>query len=123
MAAEYAAKNNVVVFDVDYRLVGSNEGATKAKHMIGDFVGAIHHIYNSCSEYDIDKRKIGLAGIAGGGFVVMQAGGMLAQRKESGMVKLIIAIQALIPAYYLTDKKEDMLKGERVAKYDAYYLI
>ena len=87
--------------------------------MIGDYVSAVEHIYNKgAKEFGVDPEKLCSMGGSGGGFVVTSANTMLSRRKNSHMLKCSLVYQPVIPYYWLTTAKENMLRQEKLVFYD-----
>ena len=70
-----AHENNVVVFNIDYRLAGSG---AKVNQAAMDVVTAIKHIRKNAEKYLIDPDKICLYGFQGGGYIMSAACTLLA---------------------------------------------
>ena len=70
-----AVKNNVVVFNVEYRLAGSG---AKANQMAGDIVQSIKYIRENAAYFGVDPARICLYGYSGGGYAISAACSLLA---------------------------------------------
>lgn len=68
---------NCIVFNVDFR----NAPEAKAPKGSIDFVKAIEHVYRNADKYNVDKDKICMAGISGGGWACLGAALILAKKK------------------------------------------
>jgi len=88
--------------------------------MAMDIVSLIKWMHDNASELGIDTKKIILFGCSGGGYVASAACSKLALANESHLIKIAILCQYMTPAYYLTEKREDMPRREvSDALYDA----
>jgi acetyl esterase/lipase len=74
---------NCVVFNIDYRLGPE----VKCPKGMEDFVDGLEHIVSKADTYSIDKSKICIAGISGGGWIVAGAANMLAAADKTNLVK------------------------------------
>jgi len=105
LSAFLACNLNLIVIDVEYRLCPEAETAQK---MISDAYQVVKHVYENPQTFDVDKDKICIYGVSGGGFVTAGINGMLAKRNESKMVKLSILECPVLPSYWFTDDLEKM---------------
>ena len=113
--AYFSKTLGVKVFDVEYRLAPE----AKQLQMVGDFYHALKYVYNNAEKLGVDKDKIIIQGCSGGAYVVNSTCSMLALKNESGMAKLYISEQAVVPEWFLNhenDKDLDPLVA--ICKYD-----
>lgn len=64
-----------------------------------DWFSVIMYIHDHCNELNIDKNKIAISGDSGGGLAVMIAGGYLASKNQSGLIKMIITTQCILLSF------------------------
>ena len=76
--------------------------------MAGDIVSAIKYVRENASYFGIDPSKICLYGCSGGGYAISAACSLLAQKKQSNLVRFVILNMYLAPAYFMTDEREKM---------------
>ena len=106
--AQAASTCGVVYFNVDYRLAPE----TKCPQNALDFYCAIKHIIEHAADLGVDPQRIAIAGDSGGGYIVMAAMVMLAQKDEGHFIKLAIPAIPMIDDYLFGDPKS-MTKEER----------
>ena len=68
----------------------------------------IKHLYNKSDLYGINKNKIGVYGVSGGGYIQSGLGMILAQNGDAHMVKSFFMITPMLDDTVWTTKKEDL---------------
>ncbi|KAL5270393.1 hypothetical protein ACHWQZ_G001198 [Mnemiopsis leidyi] len=97
--SKYAADNDLVVFNVDYRLAPE----TKCPNNIKDFYEAIKYVHTNAEALGINPGKICIAGESGGGYICLGAMVLLAENNESSMVKVAVPGIPMTDDYCFSD--------------------
>ena len=97
--SKFAVDNEIVVFNVDYRLAPE----TKCPNNIKDFYEVIKHVHANAECLGIDAGKICIAGDSGGGYICLGAMVLLAESYESHMIKLAIPGIPMTDDYCFSD--------------------
>ena len=90
---------NVITFNVDYRLAPE----TKCPNNIKDFYEVIKFVSKNAESLGIDPTKIVIGGESGGGYIVLGAMVLLAERGEGDLVRLAIPVVPMIGDYCFSD--------------------
>ena len=80
LCSRLACENDIVIFNVDYRL--APEHRTPAGGL--DMIAALKYAHEKAHQYGIDTYKISLGGSSGGAFTSMIASILLVRQKENG---------------------------------------
>ena len=97
--SKYAADNDLVMFNVDYRIAPE----TRCPNNIKDFYEVIKHVHTNAESLGIDPAKICIGGESGGGYICLGAMVLLAQNNNSSMVKLAIPQIPMTDDYCFSD--------------------
>lgn len=84
--ARYAVENDLVVFNVDYRLAPE----TPAPGNIMDCYAALRFVCQNAGEWGVDLGRIAIGGESGGGALAVGVGALLVERNETHLVKLVM---------------------------------
>ena len=76
---------NCVVISVDFR----NGPEVKCPRGQQDFADAVHHVMNNPTKYRINTNKVCLAGISGGGWIVVGAANLMAKEDKLSKIKAL----------------------------------
>ena len=77
-----------------------------------DVYHLLAHLYNEPDKYDIDKTKIGVYGVSGGGYVQSGVGMILAQKDQAYMAKSFYIITPMLDDTTWTTKREELNEVE-----------
>ena len=77
-----------------------------------DMYVVVKHVYENAEALGIDKRKIAIAGESGGGYVCYGCACLLAQRRETHLVRLMMPMCGMMCEYFVGESVDKMNKEE-----------
>ena len=92
MLCRIVSENDIVVFNVEYRL--APEHRTPAGTL--DYISTLKHAHEKADEYGIDKDKICIGGISAGGYMSMIACILLVRQNLSHLVNTQILMAPML---------------------------
>lgn len=114
LARELTRGGRFVVFSIDYRWAGKNDGDATGNTManlIEDVYGAIAHIMEHAAEYGGDPTKIGLTGDSAGGHL-SAACSVMADKVGNGGFGKTPGVFHFMPVYMPAGKSIDQVRTE-----------
>ena len=101
-ACKLAVDCDMTVFNIDYR----NAPEAKSPCGIMDCYSAVKYIHTNYDEFNIDPNFIGLYGESAGAYMAAGVSMVLANKKETHMVKTCFLDMPMVSALWLNEEKE-----------------
>lgn len=101
LSRDLVSDGKYVVFNIDYRWIGTGDGDATPNTMadlIGDIFGAIAHIQEHAKEYGGDPKRIGVTGDSAGGHLSASAANMCNLIGDGGFGKTA-GVYQFLPTY------------------------
>ena len=87
-----ATLNDVVCFNVNYRLAPEHKSPAGAK----DCIATLKYVIENCKKYGVNPEQVAMGGSSGGGYVTMVASILLARDKKASLVKTLILVAPML---------------------------
>lgn len=119
LCARYAVENDVVVFNVEYRLAPEH----KAPAAVFDAAGTVLHVQANAEALGIDAGRICVAGDDGGALIAVGSTLELVKRNKDSAVKLVMAVFPQVSDLFARRlKPADKIRGVESAR-DEYFRV